>query len=113
MQSALHLAIDTKAFSNINSCVTIRRVELKDLEALEQLSAEEGWDIGVHNLLLYYQTCPEGWFLAETADGTIVAYDSYNCLPNGLRCGFQLVVRWSFKFTLCSFFTADTILISV
>jgi hypothetical protein len=56
----------------------VRKVQLGDLKAIEAIAAEENFDVGLHNIQLYFEMSPNDWHVAvEDKTNEIVAFDSY------------------------------------
>jgi hypothetical protein len=53
-----------KIFEDTPNAITIRPVEQDDLDKIEELCATTNFEIGSHNLHLYFDTSHVGWLLA-------------------------------------------------
>jgi hypothetical protein len=59
-----------------------------DLPTIEKLTEHEHFNVGLHNLRLFYEMSPDCWHVAiEDATGEIVAFDASTKLPTGAYMG--------------------------
>lgn len=62
--------------------LNIRKMEPEDVEFAIEMAAGEGWNPGIHDGEIFYETDPDGFFIAEIEGKPIgcaaaVAYDNY------------------------------------
>lgn len=74
-----------------------RSIRLEDLEDIEMLCRDVHFDVGYHNVKLYYEASPEGWNAFADEKDKVVAVSATNILSNGLIYGYITVTREEYR----------------
>lgn len=75
----------------------VRPAMPEDIVNINQLAEQQYFDLGLHNMQLYYETSPQTWFVATNKEGKLIGYDCYNDLGEGIHWGFQILVDSDYR----------------
>jgi len=74
------------------STIKIRKAIPSDFPVMDQISLPFNYDVGLHNLDCFYKVCND-WYVAEDANGEILAILAHNKLAEGVYSSWHTIVR--------------------